>query len=333
MPAGAGRHNVRQEESDASMAGLSYTKQYFTNNADAWIAGAYVDADVAPKYPLGNERVARALNAIVQRLGAPRGRLLDLGCGGGQLCFEAARLGMHAIGVDIAEGMIARCRDSASQLPQDQQELLEFRVGNVIDTRLPDEHFDAVAALGLIEYLREDAPFLNEACRLLRPGGVLVLTCRNRLFNLFSQNDYTRREIETGAAAELLNEIRDVVADGVTPETLHAFLRSLKSTLPALEEALQRDIAAAAEAMKSRGEPFAQELRQHTPREIAAAAQNVGFENPSFAGVHPHPLPPAYERIAPHFFNTLARTFALFADKPASLLWSSCFQATFTKPR
>ncbi len=313
------------------MAELGYVKQYFTDNADAWIAGAYVEREVAAKYPLGNERVALALNAVVARLGTPCGRLLDLGCGGGQLCFEAARLGLHATGIDIADGMIELCRDTARRLPPDMQKLLDFQVGDVVSTTLSDQSFDAVVALGLIEYLPEDAPFLREAYRLLKPGGVLVLTCRNRLFNLFSQNSYTQREIDAGAAGQLLHEISDIATVGVTPETFHAFLRGLKSALAALGEAVQRDIALARKPVGPRAQPFAQELRQHTPREIAAAAASVGFENPAFAGVHPHPFPPSYERIAPRFFNTLARTLAVFADRPASLTWSSCFQVALTR--
>lgn len=313
------------------MAESSYVKQYFTANADAWIANAYVDTDVAAKYPLGNERVALALDAALKRLPKPRGRLLDLGCGGGHLCFEAARLGIHATGIDIADGMVALCRQNARHLSQDQQNLLDFRTGNAVDTGLPSEHFDAAVALGLIEYVPEDTALLSEAYRLLKPGGVLVLTCRNRLFNLYSQNQYTRREIEAGRAASLLDEIRSVVADRVTPQTLHGFLRSLKAGLSRLEEALQRDLASAPNPDQPGGERFAQNLRQHTPREIAFAAERLGFASPSFAGVHPHPFPPAYEGIAPHFFNTLARIFTVFAETPASLPWSSCFQAAFTK--
>jgi SAM-dependent methyltransferase len=313
------------------MAEHSYIRQYFTDHAEAWIAGAYVDTNVAPKYPLGNERVALALRAVVERLGAPRGRLVDLGCGGGQLCFEAARLGMHATGVDLADGMVELCRCQTRELPAELQTRLDFHVGDVVDTGLPAGEFDAVAALGLIEYLPADEAFLSEAWRLLHPGGVLVLTCRNRLFNLFSQNHYTADEIDTGAAAALLHQVRSAAARDVTAQTFHSFFRSLKSALPQLEEALQRDLALAREPRGRRGEPFAQELRQHTPQEIFAAAERAGFTDARFVGVHPHPFPPGYERVAPHFFNTLARSLTVFAETPASLTWSSCFQVAFTK--
>lgn len=331
MPPGNTRLNT-YSESEQAMAELSYIRQYFTDNADTWVAGAYVQDDVTAKYPLGNERVSLALSAVVERLGQPRGHLLDLGCGGGQLCFEAARAGMQATGIDIADGMVDLCRQSARQLPQEQRHRVDFQVGDVVNTGLDAGQYDAVAALGLIEYVPEDAAFLNEAYRLLRPGGVLVVTCRNRLFNLFSQNDYTQRELNNGAAAGLLDEIRDIIACDVTPDTLHGLLRGIKAALPDLEEAVKRDITLRNDESSSSRQGFAQELRQHTPEEIVATGERAGFINPGFVSVHPHPLPPAYERIAPHFFNTLARTFTIFADKPAGLLWSSCFQVTFTKP-
>ena len=313
------------------MAERDYVRQYFTENADAWIAGAYVDAEVAPKYPLGNERVSFALHAVLDRLGALRGRLLDLGCGGGQLCFEAAHAGMHATGVDAAEGMFETCQVHTRGLPPEQAKRLTFRVGDVVNTGLPSGEFDAVTALGLIEYVPEDPPFLAEVFRLLRPGGVFVVTCRNRLFNLASQNQYTRREFTDRSAERLLDELLGTVGTGITPETLHTWLRSLKAAIPALEEAIQRDLAVAGDASQKPGTAFGQSLRQHTPSEIESAARRTGFVQPDIVGIHPHPFPPAYEHIAPNFFNTLARTFSCFATKRASLAWCSCFQVTFTK--
>jgi len=65
---------------------------------------AYVDGTQPAGYPLGSNRVRLALTAAVDRLGAARGRLVDVGCGGGDLCFRAAELGFDTLGVDIAEG-------------------------------------------------------------------------------------------------------------------------------------------------------------------------------------------------------------------------------------
>src|SRR5215475_3251538 len=78
---------------------------------------------------------------------------------------------------------------------------------------LPTGSADAVTAIGLVEYLAADAPFLLEAARLLRRGGVLVVSCRNRLFNATSGNDYTRAEIEAGGVHGLLAELAGLSPD------------------------------------------------------------------------------------------------------------------------
>ena len=312
------------------MAELGYIRDYFTENTQAWIDNAYTENGIAPKYPLGNERVAAAWQAVLDRLGQPRGRLLDLGCGGGQLCFEAAAAGMHAVGIDIADGMIEHCHQQTRSLPTEQQNRLEFHVGSVVDTGLPNASFDAIAALGLIEYVPEDEPFLSECWRLLQPGGALIVTCRNRLFNLFSQNDYTAREIDDGMAAELLGELRTRRMEELTPADLHAFLRSFKAALPMLEAAVHRDELLP--QSRGGGRAFAQELRQHTPGEIAASAERTGFVDPTFVCVHPHPFAPQLEQVAPHFYNALAQTLSCLSQRQPAFTWSSCFQATFTKP-
>ena len=66
-----------------------YVKDYFDRNAAAWVEGAYAGGS---KFPVGPERVRLAIEGVApaMRDGAA---LVDLGCGGGQLCIHAARLG------------------------------------------------------------------------------------------------------------------------------------------------------------------------------------------------------------------------------------------------
>jgi SAM-dependent methyltransferase len=305
-----------------------YTRRYFSDGAGRWLATAYGGDEHPVSYPVGARRVRRALEAIVQRLGAPRGRLLDLGCGGGDLCVEAAGLGFEASGIDVAEGMIAEADARRRALPPAIGQRLTFRVGDVLTAELAGASVDAVTALGLLEYLDDDAAFFRSAARWLRPGGVLVVSCRNRLFNLASLNDYTRREIQSGEAVALLDELAAQRPGPELTDALAAFVGRLREVLPALEEALAADRAAPPAATTA---AFAGHRRQHTPRELAAVAAAAGLGDAAVVPVHPHPFPPALERAAPRFYNRLAGVFEALETSPASLAWSSTFLGVFSR--
>jgi 2-polyprenyl-3-methyl-5-hydroxy-6-metoxy-1,4-benzoquinol methylase len=305
-----------------------YTRRYFSEGAERWLATAYGGEAHPPSYPVGARRARLALDVVSAHLGAPRGRLADLGCGGGDLCVEAATRGFEATGIDVAEGMIDEAEARRRALPPAVAQRLTFRVGDVLKAELPDGAFDAVTALGLLEYLGDDASFFLAAARWLRPGGVVVVSCRNRLFNLASLNDYTRHEIEAGAAAGLLAELTSLRPGPALPDRLADFVARLREALPALEEALAADRAGGAAA---NGGSFAGRRRQHTPRELASAAAAAGLTEAGVLGVHPHPFPPALEAAAPRFYNRLAAVFEALEAAPASLAWSSAFLGVFTR--
>jgi 2-polyprenyl-3-methyl-5-hydroxy-6-metoxy-1,4-benzoquinol methylase len=305
-----------------------YTRQYFSERAGRWLATAYGGEAHPVSYPVGARRVRLALEAVGAHLGASRGRLLDLGCGGGDLCVEASMLGFEATGIDIAEGMIAEADARRRSLAPAVARRLTFRVGDVRGADLPAAGFDAVTALGLIEYLEDDAAFFRATAQWLRPGGVVVVSCRNRLFNLASLNDYTRQELESGGAAGLLAELTALGPGPALPDRLEDLVARLREALPALEAALADDRA---DPAAPNGSGFAGPRRQHTPAELAAAAATAGFRQAGVLGVHPHPFPPALERVAPRFYNRLAAVFEALEAAPASLAWSSAFLGVFTR--
>jgi SAM-dependent methyltransferase len=51
-----------------------------------------------------------------------------------------------------------------------------FRYGDITATDFPDERFDAVTCMSVVEHGVPLSPFLAESARLLRPGGVLVVS-------------------------------------------------------------------------------------------------------------------------------------------------------------
>jgi SAM-dependent methyltransferase len=269
------------------------------------------------------------MEAVVERLGAPTGRLIDLGCGGGHLCDLAALAGFDATGLDVAPGMIEQAERHRQRQPPAHRDRMRFAVGDATATGLPGGA-DAVTALGLIEYLPDDSGFFAEVARLLRPGGVLVVSCRNRLFNAMSGNAYTLGEVEAGEAPRLLAELANCRPGPELRGLLRAYVARLRELLPALEAALAQDDAEPAGPPPS-GPRFAERRRQHTPDELARAAAAAGFREPSMIGIHPHPLPPALEAASPRLYNQLALAMEPLERSVSSLAWSSAFLGVFTR--
>jgi 2-polyprenyl-3-methyl-5-hydroxy-6-metoxy-1,4-benzoquinol methylase len=297
-----------------------YVQEYFDRHAHAWVEAAYV-GDV--RFPVGGERVRLAIEGIapVMREGA---RLVDLGCGGGQLCVHAANLGWSAVGVDNAPGMVEEARASAGDAE------IEWLVAPYDESGLPDGVFDAVTAMGLIEYLPDDEGLFTEAARLLRPGGRFALSCRNRLYNLLSVNEYTADELG-GQAPRLLAELRMQLAQ-TKAEELHALAQSLAGAATELEEAVAADRDLPRPKLHDHVRSFERGRRQHSPRELVAPAEAAGLRPVEVLALHPHPLPPSLEPLAPRVYNRLALAWQRPLERsPAGLAFCTAFVAIFER--
>ena len=73
----------------------------------------------------------------------PGERLLDIGCGAGQLALPAARAGAEVTGVDIATNLVEQARARAA----DAGLAARFDEGDAEDLPYPDEEFDVVVSL------------------------------------------------------------------------------------------------------------------------------------------------------------------------------------------
>jgi SAM-dependent methyltransferase len=301
-----------------------YVREYFDSRASAWLEQAYLKDPLPAKYRIGDERVRVTIEGVAGAV-PPRGSLVDLGCGGGQLCLHAARLGWKVIGIDIAEGMVEEARRLCAGTD------VELLVAAFDDNELPEEAFDAVSALGLIEYLADDEGLLREASRLLRSGGRFAVSCRNRLYNVSSLNDYTLAEADRGAVGELAAELATTLR-GTDRATMSRLAASLAEAAPELEEAMRLDESTPPPDLLDHPTAFVQERRQHTPAGIAGAAEGAGLRLVGIKALHPHPLPAAIEPVAPRFYNRLALAFQRpLEDSPLGLATASSYVALFEK--
>jgi len=129
---------------------------------------------------------------------------LDVGCGTGQLVIEAARGGLKSDGNDFAPEMIVQSEANAKAAGVPAH----FFGGSFFDLEFEDQSYDVISAQGFIEYIspQETDEFFARCFRMLRPGGAVVVGSRNRLFNVFSLNDFTRLEAEIGTLGTLIAE-------------------------------------------------------------------------------------------------------------------------------
>jgi methionine biosynthesis protein MetW len=98
-------------------------------------------------------------------------KFLDIGCGEGTLCNAVRDRFAETHGIDIAEDAVARARTKG---------VIAVRANlNSDPIPYPDGTFDTVATLDVIEHVFDPVRFVHEVRRVLRPGGVLVLSTPN----------------------------------------------------------------------------------------------------------------------------------------------------------
>ena len=120
----------------------------------------------------GNALRAR-MEVVMRLLGPASGSILDCGMGPGRLLVELERRDWSVAGVDVSGEMVARAR---ARLPTRADQLLQGRLESL---PFPSETFDAAVSTGVIEYVEDVPRALAEMARVLRPGGLFVVSMPN----------------------------------------------------------------------------------------------------------------------------------------------------------
>jgi arsenite methyltransferase len=105
----------------------------------------------------------------------PGDAVLDIGCGAGVDSLVAARLvgeGGRVVGVDVTPAMVERAQANLARLGWPQ---VSFQLADAEALPFPDNDFDAVISNGVFNLTLNKARALQEAHRVLKPGGRLML--------------------------------------------------------------------------------------------------------------------------------------------------------------
>ncbi len=128
--------------------------------------------------------LAPASKRLVDRLdrlepGLPAGKpcdVLDLGCGTGNLIFEAARRwpGAKLTGLDGSVGMLKVVQREQANLPGSTRARLSFIRAYADSLPFPDASFDLVMTAFVLQQVPDRLAVLREMGRVLRPGGLVA---------------------------------------------------------------------------------------------------------------------------------------------------------------
>jgi glycosyltransferase involved in cell wall biosynthesis/2-polyprenyl-3-methyl-5-hydroxy-6-metoxy-1,4-benzoquinol methylase len=114
------------------------------------------------------QATARLYFSEIQRYHGPgRGRLLEVGCGAGDLLALAEADGWQVTGIDYSA---AACERARRRLKTG-----EVRQGELSGAVLPDNQFDLCVVSDVLDHVRSPLAFLAEVHRVLKPGGTLFI--------------------------------------------------------------------------------------------------------------------------------------------------------------
>jgi SAM-dependent methyltransferase len=132
-----------------------------------------VDYDqLAPTY---NERFAgppqqeimHALQTLAAEAKPTDARILEIGCGTGRWLAELAKPARHCYGIDPSAGMLRQAQQRPAPI-----DLIHGRGEHL---PIPDDSFDLLYAVNVIHHITGQRAFIDEAYRVLRPGGRLAI--------------------------------------------------------------------------------------------------------------------------------------------------------------
>ena len=155
----------------------------------------YTTEITSDSLPSDNPIHQRLLKAYVVAKPWSTGNVLEVGCGEGRGIELIIGEAEHYTAIDKIESAIAALR-------------VKFPTGTFLSGNIPplsdfkDNSFDRVVSFQVIEHIQDDVLFLQEIHRVLKPGGVALLTTPNRSMSL-SRNPWHIREY-TGVELTLL---------------------------------------------------------------------------------------------------------------------------------
>jgi ubiquinone/menaquinone biosynthesis C-methylase UbiE len=170
------RHIVKSKESVMKDAG--YYKKLYNEKSGYWDSVYKVDECELSIYAMHFLQRRNIIWQMISRLPKHESMTaLDAGCGPGAYLQILLSEKYEVDALDPAEEMLERAR---ANVPVGLEQSVHFHHGEVQSLRFKDATFDLVLSVGVIMYIEDDVKAVQELCRVLKPGGTLIMVVDNK---------------------------------------------------------------------------------------------------------------------------------------------------------
>ena len=169
----------------------------------------------------------RRLALICQHVDLRNKRILDVGAGIGMYTRKFQHFTNAVYGVDVDLDKMTEARDSVPNVGVAASERLPF----------PDDCFDVTFLHEVIEHVDDDQRTIQEACRVTKPGGQIIIYAPNRLYFFETHGVYLGKKYVFGMIP-LVNYLPNVLRNRLVPHARayhRGGLRALFAGLPTRE--------------------------------------------------------------------------------------------------
>lgn len=108
--------------------------------------------------------------------------ILDIGCGGGLLCEPMCKYGANVTGIDAS----AKNIQVASLHAQKSDLDIDYICTSAEELAATGVQFDIVLNMEVIEHVADVASFMEASCKLVKPGGIMIIATLNRTIKSFA---------------------------------------------------------------------------------------------------------------------------------------------------
>lgn len=256
----------------------NYYTDYYTNKA---------------AYPPIHREIVRKL-----LLKAKAKNVLDAGCGPASMLRDINGKKIDRFGFDLTPEMVEEGNRILRKQGESGDRIWRGSVLSAKSFRAPlpkaPKLFDAALCIGVFPHIPEesDLAVMKNLRAAVKPGGLVAIEARNKLFSLFTLNRYSHDFF-----------CRELIGEDIKKRAKKE-RANIDACLSKMKDYFQMDMPPIRKGKKD--EPGYDQVlsRTHNPLVLKEQFASLGFRDVRVLFYHFHALPPLFERQLPKFFRT-----------------------------